>query len=167
MKTRDITAPRRADALLRSLPRPEDRALFWAPPRGPRRLCVAASVMTFVIAIPVMPGGFGIVALFAAWCFLVWCLCRQVSACVPIVASFQSAGRSSQRDKRRCVDGSSGRGPPTSVDSSKPAIDRHFKTGHHGRGGRDQWSSTSWPPRCASPSTVVRQLRGPNLRMCA
>jgi Mn-dependent DtxR family transcriptional regulator len=30
-----------------------------------------------------------------------------------------------------------------SVDSSKPATDRHFKTGHHGRGGRDQWSSTS------------------------
>jgi hypothetical protein len=25
-----------------------------------------------------------------------------------------------------------------SVDSSKPATGRHFKTGHHGRGGRDQ-----------------------------
>jgi hypothetical protein len=25
-----------------------------------------------------------------------------------------------------------------SVDSSKPATDRHFKTGHHGRSGRDQ-----------------------------
>jgi hypothetical protein len=30
-----------------------------------------------------------------------------------------------------------------SVDSSKPATDRHFKTGHHERDGRDQWSSTS------------------------
>jgi hypothetical protein len=26
----------------------------------------------------------------------------------------------------------------TSVDTSKPATARHFKTGHHGRGGRDQ-----------------------------
>ena len=26
----------------------------------------------------------------------------------------------------------------SSVDSSKPATDRRFKTGHHGRGGRDQ-----------------------------
>ena len=42
---------------------------------GRRRLCVAASVMTFVIAIPLMPS-FGIVALFAAWCFLLSCLCR-------------------------------------------------------------------------------------------
>ena len=25
-----------------------------------------------------------------------------------------------------------------SVDTSKPATDRHFKTGHHGHGGRDQ-----------------------------
>lgn len=47
---------------------------------GRHRLCVAASVMTFVIAIPLMPGGFGIVALFAASCFLVSSLCRQVSA---------------------------------------------------------------------------------------
>ena len=39
-----------------------------------------------------------------------------------------------------------------SVDSSKPAIDRRFKTGHHGRGGRDQWSSTSPASRCASRS---------------
>jgi hypothetical protein len=33
--------------------------------------------------------------------------------------------------------------PRPSVDGSKPAIDRHFKTGHHERGGRfsgvDQW----------------------------
>jgi hypothetical protein len=42
--------------------------------------------------------------------------------------------------------------PRPSVDGSKPAIDRHFKTGHHERGGRDQWSSTSWPPPCASQS---------------
>jgi hypothetical protein len=31
---------------------------------------------------------------------------------------------------------------PSSVDTSKPAIDRHFKTGHYVRSGRDTWRFT-------------------------
>jgi hypothetical protein len=31
----------------------------------------------------------------------------------------------------------------SSVDSSKPATDRHFKTGLHERNGRDKWNFTS------------------------
>ena len=33
-------------------------------------------------------------------------------------------------------------GTPSSVDTSKPAIDRHFKTGHYERSGRDRWRFT-------------------------
>jgi hypothetical protein len=36
---------------------------------GRRRLCVAASAMTFAIALPLLLGGFGIVMLLAAGCF--------------------------------------------------------------------------------------------------
>ena len=41
-----------------------------------------------------------------------------------------------------------------SVDTSKPAIDRHVKTGHHGRGERDGVRSTADPPSPASPCGV-------------
>lgn len=55
-----------------------------------------------------------------------------------------------------------------SVDSSKPAIVRHFKTGHHGRGGRDpmEFYFVASSVR-KSVWTLVRQLRGPHLRTCA
>jgi hypothetical protein len=36
---------------------------------GRRRLCVAASGMTFAIALPLLLGGFGIVVLLACGCF--------------------------------------------------------------------------------------------------
>lgn len=55
-----------------------------------------------------------------------------------------------------------------SVDSSKPATDRHVKTGHHGRGGRDpmEFYFVASSVR-KSVWTLVRQLRGPHLRTCA
>jgi hypothetical protein len=40
---------------------------------GRRRLCMAASVVTFGIALPLLLGGFGIVMLVAAACFLLSC----------------------------------------------------------------------------------------------
>ena len=44
--------------------------------------------------------------------------------------------------------------PYSSVDTSKPAIDRHFKTGHHARGERGGLSSTAGPPWTASRRAV-------------
>jgi hypothetical protein len=56
----------------------------------------------------------------------------------------------------------------TSVDSSKPATDRHVKTGHRGRGGRDQLEFYFVASSVRkSVWTLVRQLRGPHLRTCA
>ena len=45
-------------------------------------------------------------------------------------------------------------GSLTSVDTSKPAIDLHFKTGHHARGERDGVSFTAGPPWTASLCVV-------------
>lgn len=57
-----------------------------------------------------------------------------------------------------------------SVDTSKPAISRHLKTGHHRRGARDWWTGYRFgvvSTDKVSPWTFVRQLRGPHLRTWA
>ena len=56
--------------------------------------------------------------------------------------------------------------PYASVDTSNPAIDRHFKTGHYGR--RAETGFTCGGGRGAEVGwTLVRQLRGPHLRTWA
>jgi hypothetical protein len=56
----------------------------------------------------------------------------------------------------------------SSVDGSTAASDRQFKTGHHERGGRDQWSFYFVASSVRkSVWTLVRQLRGPHLSTCA
>jgi len=54
-----------------------------------------------------------------------------------------------------------------SVDTSKPAIDRHFKTGHHERPIKTERFYCTPASGRKSVWILVRQLRGPHLSTCA
>jgi serine/threonine protein kinase len=55
-----------------------------------------------------------------------------------------------------------------SVDRAKPAICRHFKTGHfEWAGSRPSEFYRTMSPDCKSVWTFVRQLRGPHFSTCA
>jgi len=57
--------------------------------------------------------------------------------------------------------------PVSSVDTSKPAIDRHFKTGHHERPIKTERFYCTPASGRKSVWILVRQLRGPHLSTCA
>ncbi len=50
---------------------------LWGSYTGRRRLCGTAFVMTLAISFPLMLGGFGLVTLLSAGCFLLSCSCCE------------------------------------------------------------------------------------------